>query len=56
MSRLSKLLGKGRESVNVTLDRKRWGESNSKAQKKMAGEVKQKKKVKKLNFYHEKGI
>lgn len=33
-SRLSKLLGRGRESVNITTDRKRWGESNSKAQEK----------------------
>lgn len=33
-SRLSKLLGRGRESVNVTVGRERWGESNRKTQEK----------------------
>lgn len=33
-SRLSKLLGRGRESVNVTVGRERWVESNRKTQEK----------------------
>lgn len=33
-SRLCKLLGRGKESVNVTIDRKRWGKNNRKAQEK----------------------
>lgn len=33
-SRLSKLPGRGKESVNATIVRKRWGESYSKAQEK----------------------